>query len=315
MSSSDYVAVAVAQASTPLMASQAGASPAKPPTKPERRTCCGMFLTWLLTFLVGCTPLCTSFFVVPPNEEVLVLFWGRLNAVYREAGLYWYNAIGRSLVRVSTRTQAFEVPKTVVVDLNGNPITVSAVVTYRIVDAVRAGLDVGDVPSYLSSQALATLKRICSQYPYESRDGHSLQHEPEHVMRQMVIALQVKADLCGVAVLSFELSDLQYDASVAAGSECGVVAPAARPLLHSRAAAAPPARPPVLVRQQAQALLDARRVIVDGGVEITMSAMARLGERGVALDARDRVRLASNLLCIITGESKVQQHAPGTGPL
>lgn len=62
----------------------------------------------------------------------------------------------------------------------------------------------------------------------------------------------------------------------------------------------------MLVRQQAQALLDARRVIVDGGVEITMSAMARLGERGVALDERDRVRLASNLLCIITGESKVQ---------
>lgn len=62
----------------------------------------------------------------------------------------------------------------------------------------------------------------------------------------------------------------------------------------------------MLVRQQAQALLDARRVIVDGGVEITMSAMARLGERGIELGERDRVKLASNLLCIITGESKVQ---------
>lgn len=64
----------------------------------------------------------------------------------------------------------------------------------------------------------------------------------------------------------------------------------------------------MLVRQQAQALLDARRVVVDGGVEITLSAMARLGERGVVLDERDRVKLASNLLCIITGESKVQPH-------
>ena len=147
------------------------------PTVP--RSCCGLFLTWLLTTLFGCLPLFTSCFQVEPNEEVLVLFWGRLNAIYRQSGLYWYNAIGRSLIRVSTRTQAFEVTKTVVVDLNGNPselgggsgdwgailridrlfaaapaVSVSGIVTYRIVDSVKAGLDVWNVQSYLQSQAV-----------------------------------------------------------------------------------------------------------------------------------------------------------------
>lgn len=106
-----------AVSSTPLLMSHAEpvSQQIKPPTKPAPQTCCGAFLTWFLTLLMGCLPLCTSFFTVLPNEEVLVIFWGRLNAVYREAGLHWYNSIGRSLVRVSTRTQAFEVPKTVVV--------------------------------------------------------------------------------------------------------------------------------------------------------------------------------------------------------
>lgn len=62
------------------------------------------------------------------------------------------------------------------IDVNGNPIIVSAIVTYRIVDTVRAGLDVGNVQEYLQSQALAVLKRVCSKYPYEAREGHSLQH-------------------------------------------------------------------------------------------------------------------------------------------
>jgi regulator of protease activity HflC (stomatin/prohibitin superfamily) len=60
-------------------------------------------------------------------QEVLVLFWGRLNRVYRNAGLYFYNPIGRTVVRVSTRTEAFEVARTVVVDVNGNPISVRCV--------------------------------------------------------------------------------------------------------------------------------------------------------------------------------------------
>ena len=53
----------------------------KPPTKPMPRGCCGLFLTWLITALFGCLPVFTSCFQVEPNEEVLVLFWGRLNAV------------------------------------------------------------------------------------------------------------------------------------------------------------------------------------------------------------------------------------------
>lgn len=59
-------------------------------------------------------------------------------------------------------------------------------------------------------QATATLKRVCSRYPYESKDGVSLQTEADQVAREMIEALQSKADLCGVLVSTYELADLQY---------------------------------------------------------------------------------------------------------
>lgn len=93
------------------------------------------------------------------------------------------------------------------------------------------GADVKDYSNYLERQSLAVLKRVCSMYPYECRSGKSLQSESAEVSAIMVRLLQEKADVAGCRVVSYELADLQY---------------------------APEIAPGMLVRQQAEALVEAR---------------------------------------------------------
>jgi len=160
-----------------------------------------------------------------------------------------------------------------------NPIIVSGVATFRIVNTVKAAFDVENVNDYMERQAMATLKKICSRYPYESKDGVSLQTEAEQVSKEMIAALQRKAEICGVKVTSYELADLQYAPEIAQG---------------------------MLVRQQAQALLDARKVIVDGAVTIVTTAMMKLAETGIILNESAQTRLVSNLLAVICSDARVQ---------
>jgi len=233
----------------------------------------------ILLFPVLFFPMYSSFITINPQEEVLVLFWGKLNKVYKTPGIYWYNLIGRGIVRVSTKTQTIDIKKTTVVDANGNPIIVSGIVTFKIVDTIKSAFDIENANDYMNRQAMATLKKVCSKYPYEAKDGVSLQTEADQVSRKMVELLQEKANICGAKVLSYELADLQYAPEIAQG---------------------------MLVRQQAQALLDARKVVVDGAVSIVTSAMHKLAETGVILNERDQARLVSNLLAVICSDARVQ---------
>lgn len=224
-------------------------------------------------------PLWGSFFTVQPQEEMLILYWGRLHDVLKKPGIYWFNFIGRTTKVVSVRTQTWDIKKTTVVDAAGNPIIVSGVLTYKIVNSIRAAFDVDNVQDYMQRQAMATLKKVCSRYPYESKDGVSLQTEAAQVGKEMVNLLQKKADICGVHVLSYELADLQYAPEIAQG---------------------------MLVRQQAQALLDARKVVVKGAVQIVTASVAKLNESGVKLSDQEQSRLVSNLLAVICSDARVQ---------
>ena len=151
-------------------------------------------------------------------------------------------------------------------------------VNYRVFDATKAALDVLHLPNFVKVNAHASLKRVASLYPYETNDGTpSLKTEAALLGRALSRALQHKLDCAGIRVVSFELSDLAYAAEVA---------------------------PMMLVRQQAQALLDARGVIVAGSVGIVDSCLRQLTKKGHPLTDRDEARLVSNLMTILAGETR-----------
>jgi regulator of protease activity HflC (stomatin/prohibitin superfamily) len=252
--------------------------PRRARTRPEIRM--PLVLTTILSIVFFPITLLGSWIVVSPQEEVVLLRWGRFSRLMREPGLSWVTLWGRRAIRISTKQQAIEVHRTVVADGNGNPILAAAVVTFRFVDTRRAALDVEDAPAFVRTQAMAVLKQVASRYPYESAThATSLKSETAVIAGEMREILQSKVQVAGAEVVSFELSDLSYAPEIARA---------------------------MLVRQQAQALVDARKVIVEGAVEIVDHAIALLREKGHRMQPTEQERLVSNLLLVICGESHVQ---------
>lgn len=220
-----------------------------------------------------------SWVVVHPQEEKLILMWGKLDKILKRPCLMFVNLWGRKIITISTKQQTIEIPKSVVADANANPIITAAICTFKVVDSEKAAFDVEDYLSFVKSQAIAVLKQVASKYPYESNTGHSLKDETSEIGKEMVDVLTRKVAAAGVEVISFEISDLSYAPEIAQA---------------------------MLVRQQAQALVDARKIVVEGAVEIVNDAMDHLKQREIEIDRAHQSKIVGNLLAIICGEAKVQ---------
>jgi len=138
---------------------------------------------------------------------------------------------------------------------------------------------VEDYLAFVKSQAVAVLKQVASKYPYSADDGVCLKDETAQIGEEMVSVLSAKVLAAGVEVISYEISDLSYAPEIAQA---------------------------MLVRQQAQALVDARKIVVEGAVEIVDGAMTHLKERGIDIDRSHQSKVVGNLLAIICGDAKVQ---------
>lgn len=215
-----------------------------------------------------------------PKEQAAIVYWGKYKGTIVEPGLYYLNSFGLSMRRVSTAQRTMHLEKVKVLDSRGNPIIVSGVVTYFSTSAKKHCIDVNGPDEFLHLQATAVMKRIASEYPYEAPAGvPSLQTEGAHIASNLKHTLQVKTAVTGAQIISFDLVDLSY---------------------------APEIAQVMLVRQQAEALVDARRLIVSAAVDMTRSAVGSLktsdkGELAVNEDTCQKI--AANLLTVICSHS------------
>jgi regulator of protease activity HflC (stomatin/prohibitin superfamily) len=240
--------------------------------------CCPSMLSCVLSTVGFCTWCCACTTVDERTERVILVF-GKFQGVIREPGCYCMNPCGLTSRIISTARSTIDLTHCKVADARGNPVLLSGVVTYQIVDARKAALEVTDVRGYISTNSLAVVKRTASAYPYEGKEGeHSLKTEAAKLRAQMVSELQERVNAAGVLVINFELTDLAYAPEIAQS---------------------------MLIRQQAEAMVDARKIIVEGAVQISTGALAGLADRGVKLSKEDEARMVSNLLVVICGDSKV----------
>lgn len=126
------------------------------------------------------------------------------------------------------------------------------------------------------------MKQICAQYPYYSPDPEesSLKSEAQHLSDQLKSELQARSAVAGVRICDVALTDLYYSNEIAQA---------------------------MLVRQQAEALVEARQLVVEGAVSIAKDAIDQLEEKGVRFTAPERARLTQNLLVVVAGDSKAVQ--------
>lgn len=222
-----------------------------------------------------------GFFIVNPREEIVVLRFGKYVTTLRTQGIRWIHPVGRSLHRISTRDTTLDIATTTVVEVNGNPIEISAVVVYRVEDTYKAALHVENYRVFIEDQAGAVVKRVAAKFPYESADPHKpcLKKESEEVTELFIAELQEAAAPAGIRVLNVRLNDLTYAPEIAQA---------------------------MLMRQQAMALIDARKTIVEGAVEIVRDAVDRLNEAGLEVDDAERDALISNLLVVLCSGERTQ---------
>lgn len=238
---------------------------------------------WLVVLVTVFFPpiLLFGFFIVNPREEMVVLRFGKYVGTVQHEGIRWVHSVGRRLRRIPTRDMTLHVNTSTVVERNGNPILISAVVVYRAEDTRKAALDVENYQRFIEDQAGAVIKRVSARFPYESSDLSEpcLKSESEEVTQAYMDELQKAVYPAGIRVLGVRLNDLTYAPEIAQA---------------------------MLMRQQALALIDARKTIVEGAVAIVRDAVERLTAAGLEVSPDQRDALISNLLVVLCSGERAQ---------
>jgi len=222
-----------------------------------------------------------GFFMVHPNQSKVLQLFGTYVGSVRETGLRWANPF-YSKTAVSLRVRNFESGVLKVNDSSGNPIEIAAVVVWRVVDSAEAVFEVDDYESFVHIQSEAAVRNLATSHPYESHDEGSiaLRSDPQEIANRLKVEVQDRLDKAGVEVIEARISHLAYAQEIASA---------------------------MLKRQQAQAIVAARRQIVDGAVGMVKMALDELASQGVVeLDEERKANMVSNLLVVLCGEENAQ---------
>jgi regulator of protease activity HflC (stomatin/prohibitin superfamily) len=222
-----------------------------------------------------------GFFMVHPNQAKVLQLFGTYVGSVRETGLRWANPL-YSKETVSLRVRNFESGQMKVNDSSGNPIEIAAVVVWKVVDSAEAMFEVDDYESFVRIQSEAALRNMATSYPYEAHsDGEiALRSDPQTIAERLREEVQERLDKAGVLVIEARISHLAYAQEIASA---------------------------MLKRQQAQAIVAARRQIVDGAVGMVQMALTELKEQGVIdLDEERKANMVSNLLVVLCGEENAR---------
>ena len=217
--------------------------------------------------------------VVEPNYSIVLTFFGKYMGTVRENGLQFVNPLYTKL-KVSLRSQSMESTKLKVNDKLGNPIEIAAVILYEISDTYKAVFDVTNFNEYMKNQSEAAVRHLATSYPYdniEDENAHiTLRDGGDKVIEMLEIELNERLMKAGITITEARISHLAYSAEIAGA---------------------------MLQRQQATAIVAARKKIVEGAVGMVEMALEMLSEKEiVVLDDDKKAAMVSNLMVVLCGE-------------
>lgn len=235
-----------------------------------------------LVSLIITVLLISAFTVIQPNQAKVFTLFGSYLGVIKEEG-FWLSVPLTVRKNVSLRVINFNSDKLKVNDLEGNPIEIAAVVVYKVFDSAKAVFDVEDYKEFVHTQSETGLRHIASQYPYDNFNNDyeiSLRQHSDEVADELTKDLQHRLQLAGVEIIEARIMHLAYSSEIA----------------HA-----------MLQRQQAKAVLAARKVIVEGAVTMVKSAIDQLSTEGIVeLDEEKKAQMVNNLMVALVSEKGSQ---------
>ena len=255
-----------------------------------------------------------GYFTLQPNEARVQILFGSYKGTVRKPGFHWANPFysrsrGRSAgseskatplplsqrdirtqiraslnpansTKVSLRVHNFNSETLKVNDKRGNPVEIAAVVSWRVRDTAQAVFDVEDYKSFVQVQSEAAIRGIASRFAYDHGESHepTLRGGADEVAHALLEELQARLDQAGVTVEEARLTHLAYAPEIASV---------------------------MLRRQQAEAIVAARQLIVQGSVGMVQTALSELEKQNVVrLDEERRAAMVSNLLVVLCGNAE-----------
>jgi regulator of protease activity HflC (stomatin/prohibitin superfamily) len=222
-----------------------------------------------------------GFYMLQPNQAAAITLFGEYRGTDRATGLRWtWPWLAKK--KVSVRASNFISDKIKVNDLRGNPIEMAAQIMWRVVDTAQALFDVDDYRNFVRVQVEAAIRTIGSRYPYDDFEHQEITLRGNHdeVGGELRKELQARLAVAGITVDECGFTHLAYAQEIAGA---------------------------MLRRQQAQAVVAARKTLVEGAVGMVEMALASLSEKKVVeLDDERRAAMVSNLMVVLCGERDTQ---------
>lgn len=287
-----------------------------------------MIVVGIIWAAVGWIPLC-GLKVIKPQEALVLTLFGKYVGTLKEAGFYFVNPFctsvnpaaktrlnqsgdvdsgGNSLLqmanaaagaqvqvgsgnKISLKVMTLSNSRQKINDCLGNPVEIGVAVMWRVTDTAKAVFNVDNYKEYLSLQCDSAVRNIVRLYPYDVApdvdttgdglaDEGSLRGSSETVAMRIKDEIQQKVENAGIEIIEARITYLAYAPEIAAV---------------------------MLQRQQASAIIDARKMIVDGAVGMVEMALDRLSENNVVnLDEERKAAMVSNLLVVLCGSKDAQ---------
>ncbi len=269
-------------------------------------TILGLLLILLATifFVLSCI-LFAGLKTVKPNEAMVLTLFGKYHGTIKKSGFFLVNPFatpfnpGLSTIRnangstmtigsktVSMKVRTLDNERQKVNDVLGNPIIIGAVVIWKVTDPTKAVFAVDNYNNYLSIQCDSTIRNIARLYPYDDMDDKdgvdekTLRGSSQEIADRMKDELQARVSEAGIDIIEVRITHLSYSEEIAAA---------------------------MLQRQQAVAIIAARKKIVEGAVSMVEMAIDQLGENDIVhLDDERKAQMVSNLMVVLCGNKEAQ---------
>ena len=222
-----------------------------------------------------------GFYMIQPNQAAAITLFGAYRGTDRANGLRWvWPWMGKT--KISVRANNLVSDKIKVNDLRGNPIEMAAQVVWRVTDTAQALYDVDDYKAFVMVQIEAAVRTIGSRYPYDdfAHAEITLRGNHDEVGVELRKELIARLTMAGITVDECGFTHLAYAQEIAGA---------------------------MLRRQQAEAVVAARKTLVEGAVGMVEMALGMLSEKGVVhLDDERKAAMVSNLMVVLCGERDTQ---------